>query len=256
MELVFALDLLVAFVGVSGKFRETFSSQFFKAAGLREERGSQPLGHFAFADNASERGDGIGTASKTDVRVLALREDVRRDDAPGVCGGQFDKLCFAWGLFVEHGFERRFLDDLDEKRVLRTVEFGFDFLLGKMAEVEWPDADLGDLKGIKDVHSNGVGALVGEMPPDAGAEPLVSLPNVDRLTVVIIEGIDAALGAADALTLGVELPKEGLNFAPDCRDISGLAFRRWWDVCGLSGQSRSGWRGVVCGLLGLGHGEQ
>ena len=88
-----------------------------------------------------------------------------------------------------------------------------------------PDANFGDLEGIEDVHGDGVGALISEVPSDSGTQTFVGLAYVDWLAVVIVEGIDAAFGSADFPTFRVGTAQESLDFPADRRDITGLSFR-------------------------------
>ena len=222
---------------------------------MGEKCSPQPLGHLAFADDAGESSDGAGPASDPNVGMLAHGIDVRGDDAPRVCGWQFDQVSLLRWLFVEHCLERRFLNDLEVERVFGAIEFGFDFDLGEMCEIERPDTNLGDLERIEDIHGHCISPLVREVATDARAESLVGLADVDRFAVVIVESIDAALRAADAPTFGIGAAKKIVNLATDCRDISRLFFRRSLGAGVLFGRFRSGRCGAGFVFLGLRHGR-
>ena len=138
MELIFALQFFVPFIGCARKFREALRGQSFEPTGLGEEGSPQPFSYFAFADDAGERSNGAGTAGETNVRMLALGEDVSWDDSPCICRGQLYKLRFTWRLFVEHCLKGGFFNDFDEEAVFRTVEFSLDFVFRLMPTFQKP----------------------------------------------------------------------------------------------------------------------
>lgn len=55
-----------------------------------------------------------------------------------------------------------------------------------------------NLEWIEDVHCDSVGSLVGKVSPYPTSELLEGLPDVDRLSVVIVESVHAAAGVSDS----------------------------------------------------------
>ena len=47
------------------------------------------------------------------------------------------------------------------------------------------------LKRIEDTHCYRIRPLIGQMPPDPGAEHLVRLPDVNWFAIVVVKDIDA-----------------------------------------------------------------
>ena len=83
---------------------------------------------------------------------------------------------------------------LERVQVLASLGVG----PGRLLQVgEGPNLDLEHLEGIEHRHGDGVGALIGEMAPDAGSQPFIGLADIDRLAVVVEEGVDAPAIVAD-----------------------------------------------------------
>src|ERR1700722_18816778 len=61
------------------------------------------------------------------------------------------------------------------------------------------DFDLEHFEGVKDAHSDSVSALIGQMPTYSTADFFVRLTDVDRLTIAIIENIDAPFEPANIM---------------------------------------------------------
>lgn len=84
---------------------------------------------------------------------------------------------------------------------------GVDVLLGRairsgslehLVLAKRPCPDRFDLEWIEDRHRHGVGPLVGQMAPDARADALARLPDIDRFTIVIEESVHAPFDRAQS----------------------------------------------------------
>src|SRR5205814_1349284 len=73
-----------------------------------------------------------------------------------------------------------------------------------------PHTYFSNLEGIEHVHCNRVRALVGQMSPDTTAEPFVRLADVNRFSVVIVKGVDAALDSPETPSFLVQGFEKGL----------------------------------------------
>lgn len=60
------------------------------------------------------------------------------------------------------------------------------------------DLDFIDFEWVGDAHRHSIRPLIGQMPPDSGAEHLVCLSDVDWFAVIIVEDVDAPSIVADA----------------------------------------------------------
>ena len=78
-----------------------------------------------------------------------------------------------------------------------------------------PDLDLEHFEGVEHRHRHCVGALIGQVASYAGAQPLVGLADIDRLAVVVEEGVDAPAVVPD---------RQG----PMPRPRAGKAYRGTW----------------------------
>lgn len=67
-----------------------------------------------------------------------------------------------------------------------------ELVLGKR-----PDLDFVHLERIEDRHRDRVGALVRQMSANPGPEPLIGLADIDRLEIVVEEGVDAPAVMSD-----------------------------------------------------------
>jgi len=74
-----------------------------------------------------------------------------------------------------------------------------------------PVGDVRHLERVQQTIGDDVAALAGQMPSDAVAEGLPRLPDVDRLLVVVVEGVDADAAAKGQSAGGVERAE---RFAP------------------------------------------
>jgi hypothetical protein len=118
-----------------------------------------------------------------------------RDNAPWEGGWGFDGVgARRWVLLVEDHFELGVFDGLFSDQTLKGVEMLAGGVIGAVRLLELgqrPDLDLEHLKGIEHRHGHRVGPLIGEVSTDTGPQPLVRLADVDRLAVVVKEGVDA-----------------------------------------------------------------
>ena len=78
-----------------------------------------------------------------------------------------------------------------------------------------------NLERIEDIHCDGVGALVVEMTPDSAAQSFVCLTNVDWFSIIIEEGVDAPLMAADLVPVISRGFEECVYFLAYGDDVSG-----------------------------------
>ena len=219
--------LLVVVLGAFGEVFEAGFSKTFQAFGLGEERRAQSALDASLADPASEAGDGGGTAGDADVGVLAVWKDALGDNATSVRLWQFDEFSLARGFLVEDCAELGFCDGILKDRVFGPVEVGAALILGNRGDVEWPDADFGDLEWVEDIHGDSVGALVVEMAPDSAAQPLVRLAYVNRFAVVIKKRVDSPFVAADLSSVIGEGFEKSVDLLAYDRDVRRGAERVW-----------------------------
>jgi hypothetical protein len=66
-------------------------------------------------------------------------------------------------------------------------------------EPKRPDFNVCNLKGIECVHGNSIGSLICEAPTDSSTELFLSLADIDRFPIVIVEGINTVFVAANTL---------------------------------------------------------
>ena len=88
-------------------------------------------------------------------------------------------------------------------------------------DIERPDSNFCNLERIEDIHCDGVGALVVEMTPDSAAQSFVCLTNVDWFSIIIEEGVDAPLMAADLVPVISRGFEECVYFLAYGDDVSG-----------------------------------
>ena len=232
--LIVAFNFLVTLVGNSGKISEALRSQAFEPLCLGEEYRPQSFAHLAFANHSRERSDGAGASGNPNIRMLSLRKNISGNNAPLEGGRKRNQVGLSGELLVQDGLERRFFNDLKIEGVFGSIQLRLHILLGEMAKVHRPYADLGNLEWIKDIFCYGIAPSPGEMPAEPNAEPFVSLADVNGLAIIVVEGIDAAFDATNALPFCIHGSEECLNFAADCRDIQRLSFRFPTCACGLS----------------------
>lgn len=119
-------DIFSFLIGCPGEIRQPLSGELFQALGLREERGAEPFGNLALADDAGQSSDGASPPGKSHVGMSPVRKYVGRNDARRVGLGQRDKSGWRRRLFVEHRLERRFCGHLETNGEFRKVEGRFD----------------------------------------------------------------------------------------------------------------------------------
>jgi len=205
---------VLVLVLVFGSFGEVFEASFgeaLQAFGLGEECCTKTAFNAAFAAAASEAGNRGSAAGDANVGVLPVREDAVGDDAPGVRLGQFYDFGLVRGFFVEDRAKLGICDDLSKNGVFGAVKILPALALRYRGDVEWPNANFGNLKGVEDVHCNGVGALVGEMASDSAPQAFVCLAYVNWFAVVVEECVDAPPMAADSLPIIGEGFEEGVD---------------------------------------------
>ena len=201
-------------VFIFGFFGEVFEAGFGKvlqSLGLGKECRAKPAFDAALANAASKASDSGGTASDAGVRVFAVGEDAVGDDAASVGLRQFDKFSPARGFFIEDCAKLGLCDGLLKDGVFGAVKIFPPLFHGYRGHVEWPHANFSNLKGVEDVHGNSVGALVVEMASDSAAQALVRLADVNWFAVVVEEGVDAPLLAADSLSVIGGCFEEGVD---------------------------------------------
>lgn len=111
------------------------------------------------------------------------------------------------------------MDELLKHCVLCAVEVVAVKALVHTRKVQRPDANLSDFKRVEDVHGDGIGALIGEVPTNPATEALESLAHVDRFAVVIVEGVDAPTVAPYTLAIGIEGFEEKVDFSANRNDV-------------------------------------
>jgi hypothetical protein len=114
-----------------------------------------------------------------------------------------------------------------EYRVLGTIDEILPLTRGELLSLEHrPDLDFKDLERVKDKLCDRVGAAARQVSTNPSAESLHRLAYVDRLTVIVIERIDAARGSPDPASLGVFSLKECPQRFADLLDFGG-----WFSTC-------------------------
>lgn len=147
--------------------------------------------------------------------MLAVRENVVGNDAPTIASGKFYQRQRAGRLFVEHSAEPGLGNHFFKHGEFCAIKL-VPLLGGTHAlQVERPDANLRNFKGVENVHRHRVRPLIGQMTTNPAAQTLKSLADVDGLAVVIVKGIYAPRSPADFISVIVEAFKEGFDLLAD-----------------------------------------
>jgi hypothetical protein len=154
-------------------------------------------------------GDRLRPPGYADIRVASLAAGLLADEAEAPRGREGPLWRDRRYLLVEDRPETAVPDGLEVRRVLNGIQVVLGIRSSGTIEVlvlpQRPQLHLGDLEDVKDAHRHRVRPLVREMPPDPDTEPLVGLPDVDRLAVIVVEGVAAPLRVCPSAPLVVRL---------------------------------------------------
>ena len=122
-----------------------------------------------------------------------MRENIVWDDALAIALWQLNRWQSSWRLFVQDGSQLGLCDDLLENGELGTVQVFSLFLCVEMLQIQRPDANLRDFKGIENIHGDSICPLIGEMAAYSATKTFKSLAHIDWFPIIDEEGVNTPL---------------------------------------------------------------